>query len=300
MKILVVGAKGQLGTEIMNCFKQGFTELGVPDVLKLNNFVRGIDVDELDITDGNSVKKLFSDEKFEAVINCAAYTNVDGCEEHKDDAFKVNSLGAKNLAAACEYIGAKLIHVSTDYVFSGVGNAPFAEFEICAPRSAYGSTKRLGEQYVENFCTRYFIVRTAWLYGYSGKNFVKTIMNAAKKYGKLKVVNDQLGNPTNAADLAHHLLKLLTTEEYGIYHGTGNGVCSWFDFAKKIVELAGIDAAVTPCTTEEYAKDYPKTANRPAYSALDNMMLRATVGDEFRDWQTALECFFRNYKGDNL
>ncbi len=298
MKILIAGCKGQLGTELTECFKRGYTELGTPDVLKQENEISAIDIDTLDISDYGAVKELFLAEKYDAVINCAAYTNVDGCEENTDDAFKANAIGPRNLAMAAELIGAKLVHVSTDYVFAGNGTNPYTEFEMCAPVSAYGKTKRMGEQYVESFCTKYFIVRTAWLYGYVGKNFVKTMMNVGRKFGKLKVVNDQRGNPTNCADLAHHILKLLTTEEYGIYHGTGSGECSWYDFAAKIIEEAGIEAEVSPCTTAEYAKDYPKTANRPSYSSLDNMMFRATVGDEFRPWQDALKCFMGNYKGE--
>ncbi len=298
MKILITGCKGQLGTELSLCFERGYTELGTPDVLKEKNEIHAIDIDTLDISDYEAVKSLFLKEKYDAVINCAAYTNVDGCEENTTLAFKANSLGPRNLAMASELIGAKLVHVSTDYVFTGNGTAPYTECELPAPVSAYGKTKRMGEEYVADFSSKYFIVRTAWLYGYCGKNFVKTMMNVGRKFGKLKVVNDQRGNPTNCADLAHHILKLLTTEEYGIYHGTGSGECSWYDFAAAIIAEAGIDAVVSPCTTAEYAKDYPKTANRPAYSSLDNMMFRATVGDEFRPWQDALKCFMENYKGE--
>lgn len=296
MKILVTGGKGQLGTEICKCFERGHTELGTPSVLTKDNTVRPIDVDELDITDLNAVRSLMEAERYDAVINCAAYTNVDGCEAHRDDAFKVNAIGPRNLAMACKSTGAKLVHVSTDYVFPGNGCTPCTECDIPAPKSAYGSTKYMGEQYVMSFCDRYFIVRTAWLYGYYGKNFVKTIMNAARKFGKLTVVNDQRGNPTNAADLAHHIIKLLDTEEYGIYHATGSGECSWYDFAAQIVKAAGIEAEVSPCTSEEYAAAHPEAASRPSYSALDNGMLRVTVGDEFRPWQEALSCFMKNYK----
>ncbi|MCC8043173.1 MAG: dTDP-4-dehydrorhamnose reductase [Oscillospiraceae bacterium] len=294
MKILITGSKGQLGTELTSCFIRGYTEIGTPEILKKENVVHSIDVDELDITDYNAVKALLERERYDVVINCAAYTNVDGCEENRDAAFKVNAIGPRNLAMACELIGAKLVHVSTDYVFAGNGTVPYTECDSGNPKSAYGSTKYMGEQYVREFCTKWFIVRTAWLYGYNGKNFVKTIMNAAKKFGKVKVVDDQRGNPTNAADLAHHIIKLLDTEQYGIYHGTGTGECSWYDFAAEIIRLAGIDAVVTPCTTEEYAKDYPKTANRPKYSSLDNMMFRCTVGDEFRNWQDAIKCYIDN------
>ena len=226
------------------------------------------------------------------MINCAAYTNVDGCESHKDLAFKVNALGARNLAMVSEEVGAKLIHVSTDYVFSGVGSTPLDECDLPAPVSAYGTTKLAGEEFVRSLSSKYFIVRTAWLYGYFGKNFVYTIMNAAKQRGKLTVVNDQKGNPTNAEDLAYHLLKLALTEEYGIYHCTGEGECSWYDFAAKIVEEAGIECEVLPVTSAEYNS----AAKRPEYSSLDNMMLRCTIGNEMRNWEDALKVFMENYK----
>ncbi len=296
MKILITGSKGQLGSELIKCFERGYSELGKPEILKQHNEVTGIDVDELDITNQEAVKALFNEQKFDAVINCAAYTNVDGCEENRELALNVNAIGARNLAEASEHLGAKLIHISTDYVFSGKSEIPRVEWDKCDPVSTYGNTKLLGEKYVMNFCGKYFIVRTAWLYGYNGKNFVKTILKTAEKNKKVKVVNDQKGNPTDAADLAYHLLKLLTTEDYGIFHGTGKGECSWYEFAKKIVEYSGIDAEVIPCTTEEYAKEYPKTANRPKFSSLENMMFRITVGDEFRQWEDALKCFIGNYK----
>ena len=290
MKILITGAKGQLGCEILKCFERGYTELGVPEILKKNNEVFGIDIDELDISDVEAVSALFKKEKYDAVINCAAYTNVNKCETERVLAFKANTLGPRNLAIAAEEIGAKLIHVSTDYVFAGNGSTPYVEWDICNPQSVYGETKYLGEEYVKQFSSKYFIVRTAWLYGYYGANFVKTMRKIASEKGACKVVSDQRGNPTNAADLAHHLLKLLTTKEYGIYHGTGNGECSWYEFTQKIVELSGINATVSPCTTEEY----PTPAKRPAYSSLENMMFKATVGDEFRPWTEALESFIKN------
>ncbi len=291
MKILLVGAKGQLGQEIMECFERGYTELGVPEILKKSNTVRPIDIDELDISDLAAVRSVVRDGGYGAVINCAAYTNVNKCETEKELAFLANAIGPRNLAIVCSECGAKLLHVSTDYVFAGDGGVPYTEWDIPSPRSVYGSTKYLGEEYIKQFLDKYFIVRTAWLYGYRGNNFVKTMLKINRENGKSRVVSDQRGNPTNAADLAHHILKLITTEEYGIYHGTGKGECSWYDFTKKIVELAGISAEVMPCTTDEY----PTPAKRPAYSSLDNMMFRATVGDEFRPWETALECFMNNY-----
>ena len=290
MKILITGGRGQLGTEIAKCFERGYTELGTPDVLKEKNEIRLIDIDELDISDIEAVKALVCGEKYDAIINCAAYTNVNKCETERELAFKANAIGPRNLAIAANEVGAKLVHVSTDYVFEGVGTTPYVEWDLCNPQSAYGKTKYLGEEYVKQFSDKYFIVRTAWLYGYYGANFVKTMRKIATEKGACRVVCDQRGNPTNAADLAHHILKLLTTEEYGIYHGTGEGECSWYEFTKKIVELSGIDATVSPCTTEEY----PTPAKRPAYSSLENMMFKATVGNEFRAWEDALECFIKN------
>ena len=157
----------------------------------------------------------------------------------------------------------------------------------------------MGEKYVEQFCHRHFIVRTAWLYSYYGKNFVKTIVNAGKKFGKLEVVNDQCGNPTNAVDLAHEILQLCVTHEYGLYHCTGEGICSWYDFASEIIRLSGVDAAVAPCPSEEYKAKHPESADRPKWSALDNRMLRCTVGNDVRDWRDALACFFAHWDGDN-
>ena len=294
MKILVTGAKGQLGTEIRKCIERGYTELGVPSILKSGLDADYVDIDVLDIADLSALRNAFKECKYDAVINCAAFTNVNACESEREIAFKANALGPRNLAIVCEENRAKLIHVSTDYVFAGDASKPYTEWDVTDPQSAYGSSKLLGEEYVKQFCSKYFIVRTAWLYGYYGKNFVKTMMNIARDKGACKVVCDQRGNPTNACDLAHHLLKLLDCEEYGIYHGTGNGECSWFEFTQKIVEYAGIDAVVNPCTTEEF----PTPTKRPAYSSLDNMMFRCTVGDEFRDWQDALACFMKNYKGE--
>ena len=152
---------------------------------------------------------------------------------------------------------------------------------------------------MQQFCRRAFIVRTAWLYSYYGKNFVKTMVNAGRKFGKLEVVNDQLGNPTNAVDLAHVLLQLAVTQEYGVYHCTGEGVCSWYEFAAAIIEEAGIPAPVSPCTSAEYKEKHPEAAERPAWSALDNRMLRCTIGNPVRPWRKALHTFFARWDGEN-
>ena len=298
MKILITGASGQLGTEIQRQLKNGGSALGpVPDRLK-NATVISTDVNELDITDRDATIAFVRRHQPDTIISCAAFTNVDGCETNPEAAFKVNAIGASNLAQAAERINARLIHVSTDYVFRGEGNKPLDESERVDPKSVYGKTKALGEEYVKNFCHRYFIVRTAWLYGYAGKNFVKTIVNAGKKFGKLEVVSDQLGNPTNAEDLAHHILQLAVSHDYGVYHCTGEGVCSWYEFASEIIRLSGVDATVAPCTSAEYSAKHPAAADRPAWSALENRMLACTVGNHMRDWKVALADFFVHWNGE--
>ncbi|MDS0525587.1 dTDP-4-dehydrorhamnose reductase [Clostridium sp. SHJSY1] len=294
MKIVITGGKGQLANEFKTILTTGEAEIAkCPiDITKCETLY--VDVDELDITDLNKVNEFILNEKPDVIINCAAFTNVDGCESNKDAAFKVNALGARNLAIAAEKVEAKFVHVSTDYVFSGIGSVPLSECEQTKPYSAYGTTKLMGENYVREFCSKYYIVRTAWLYGYVGKNFVYTMMNLGKTKDAIKVVNDQRGNPTNANDLAYHILKLIKTEEYGVYHCTGEGECSWYDFASKIIELSGGKCKVNPTTSEEYAKEYPASAKRPEYSSLDNMMLRCTVGNEMRHWEDAIKAFMEN------
>lgn len=287
MKILITGSKGQLGNELKDIINKGYSEIGKVSECIKNSQVFDLDVDKLDITDLKSVKNVLNTIKPHVVINCAAATNVDGCESNEDFAFKVNSLGPRNLAMVCEEIGAKLVQVSTDYVFSGVGENPLTEYDLTAPYSVYGKSKLLGENYVREFCSKYYIVRTAWLYGYVGHNFVYTMRRLGKEKDSINVVNDQIGNPTNANDLAYHILKLIETKEYGVYHCTGKGECSWYDFAKMIIELSNEECIVNPCTSEQYKTP----AKRPEYSSLDNMMLRNTVGDEMRDWKEGIRTF---------
>ncbi len=301
MKIIVTGCTGQLCTEIIKQLRGGQSAIvPIPEQL-LNATVHAVDLPQLDISNYKAVDAFIRRYKPDVIINCAAYTNVDGCEVNHDAAYKANALGPRNLAQAAEKMGSRLVHVSTDYVFSGRENGGIPQDEACLPGpiSAYGSTKLMGEKYVERFCHRHFIVRTAWLYSYYGKNFVKTIVNAGKKYGKLEVVNDQLGNPTNAVDLAHEILQLCVTHEYGLYHCTGEGICSWYDFACEIIRLAGVDASVAPCTSAEYKAKHPDSADRPHWSALDNRGLRCSIGNQVRPWQEALACFFQHWDGDN-
>lgn len=291
MKILITGCKGQLGSELIHILQNGTCELqAIPREYKHAEVI-GTDYEDLDITNLELIRKYIDKIRPNIVINSAAYTNVDGCESNQDLAFKVNSLGPRNLSIACEQVNAKFIHISTDYVFEGNGSIPYREYDITNPVSVYGKTKLLGENYVREFCSKYFIVRTAWLYGYNGNNFVKTIIKVAKEKGRLEVVDDQRGNPTNAEDLAFHILKLALTDEYGVYHCTGIGECTWYDFAKAIVEYAKIDCTVSPITSDKINR----VAKRPAFSSLDNMMLRCTIGNKMRVWEEALKVFISRF-----
>lgn len=289
MKLLITGCKGQLGNELTSILALGKSEIGtIPEELKGAEVV-AVDLDELDITDYNAVTELVLKEKPDVIINSAAMTNVDGCETLKEVAYKVNAAGVRNLAVAAETVGAKLVHVSTDYVFAGNGTQPYTEWDKTDPQSIYGKSKALGETYALSFCKKSFIVRTSWLYGYIGKNFVKTVRRVMREKGAMTVVNDQRGNPTNANDLAHHILKLCVTNEYGIYHCTGKGECTWFEFAKEIALLSGITGTVAPCTSEEY----PSPVKRPAYSSLSHLALSCAVGDEMREWKVALKEYIK-------
>ena len=291
MRILITGGNGQLGRELKKQLTEGGCSLGPVPARYQGAVVEAIDIEELDLTDKWAVKEFIRNGSYDIVFNCAAYTNVDGCESHQQEAYKVNALAPYYLAQACEKTETHLMQVSTDYVFSGDAQWPQAEYEVPNPISVYGKTKLAGENFVRQSCSRAFIVRTAWLYG-DGKNFVKTILRVAKEKGTVKVVNDQFGNPTSSVDLAYHMLRIADGAPYGIYHATNEGICSWYEFAKAIVEKAGIDAEVLPCTTEEY----PTPTKRPAYSALDNLALRATVGNNFRPWEVALDEYIKLWK----
>ena len=293
MKIFITGSNGQLGTELQHMLSTGMAEIGPIPAEYTNADVMAVDKDELDITNFTALQNALENYQPDLIINCAAMTNVDGCETNQDLAYVLNSLAPQQLALYAEKHNCKLVQVSTDYVFAGNGSTPYKEWDVCLPQSIYGKSKHLGEQYAMQH-SKTFVVRTAWLYGYNGHNFIKTIVRAAKAGKALKVVNDQLGNPTNANDLAYHILKLALTDYYGIYHCTNNGTCSWYDFACEFLKLANIDNAPAPCTTEEfYAGKDQKPADRPAYSSLDNMALRNTIGDEMRPWQDALAQYMK-------
>jgi dTDP-4-dehydrorhamnose reductase len=291
MNILVTGSKGQLGNEIRRLIETGTAEIGSIPAEYQTAHVDYVDYDALDITDTDAVNAWFNNHTYDVVINCAAMTNVDGCETNIEDAFKVNAQGPENLAKACQTQNAKFIQVSTDYVFPGTNPVPRCEEDTTGPISAYGKSKLAGEEAVQKACKNFFIVRTAWLYGYVGKNFVKTMLNLGKTKEEIFVVDDQMGNPTSANDLAYEILKLALTENYGIYHCTNEGTCSWADFSTAIMKGAGLTCKVNRCTSKEYKEMNPQSADRPAYSSLENKHLKATIGNEMRNWQDALSTY---------
>jgi len=279
--IIVTGCNGQLGRAVNQYYK---------DAADLN-FVN-TDVGELDITNIDEVMKLARQVKPYAIINCAAHTAVDACETEYDKAFQINAIGPRNLAIAARETGAKLVHISTDYVFDGKGTRPYVETDPTNPQSAYGSTKLAGEEFVKAFADRYFIMRTAWLYG-DGKNFAKTMLRLSENYDKVRVVNDQFGSPTSTVELTKAINALLFSENYGVFHATCEGSCAWDEFAREIFRLAGKKTLVEGITTAEYNAPAP----RPAYSILENRMLKLTTDFMFADWHDAIAVYLKELCG---
>lgn len=292
MKVLITGASGQLGNELRRLFETGVAEIG-PIPAKFDGAeVVYTDTPQLDITDANAVDEFIGNGAFDLVINCAAMTNVDGCESNEALANLVNAQGAANLAKASAETAIPIIHVSTDYVFPGNQQGERVETDETAPISAYGRSKLAGEIGVAEANPKHHIVRTAWLYGYVGKNFAKTMLRLAENHDQVTVVDDQFGNPTNANDLAYEILKIALTDDYGIWHVTNKGTCSWADFAEAVLE--DTDCEVIRCTSEEYKQAHPDSADRPAYSSLRNKHIEDTIGNEMRPWREALATYMEN------
>jgi dTDP-4-dehydrorhamnose reductase len=276
-KLIVTGCNGQLGRAI-NKIYTGSTEYECVNT----------DVAELDITNIDAVVRFVSEVKPYAIINCAAHTNVNGCETDIDNAYRINAIGPRNLSIAAAKNNAKLMHVSTDYVFDGHATTPYTEFDTPAPKAVYGKTKLAGENFVKEFAKDYFIIRTAWLYG-DGKNFVKTMLKLSETHDKVTVVGDQFGSPTSADELAKAIAYLIPTDNYGLFHGTCEGITNWADFTREIYRLAGKSTVVETVTTEEYDKNTTGiVAPRPAYSVLENYMLKLTTNHMFADWEKAI------------
>jgi len=282
LRVLITGAAGMLGADLKKVFEEsvGSKNLILTDII--GEFQR------LDITDTSQVLNVVTESRPDIVIHSAAYTDVDGCERDRDKAFRINGLGTWNIAVACHQIDAKLVYVSTDFVFDGEKGEPYTEYDRPNPISWYGASKLAGEKHVRSICSHYYIVRTAWLYGEHGKNFPYTILNAARSGRPLTVVADQIGSPTFTADLAAAIRDLVGSPLYGIYHITNKGACSWYDFAKKILALAGINNVdVKPIRSE----DWPSPTKRPKYSVLRHYSLELQGRDNLRPWEDALADF---------
>lgn len=273
IKVLVTGAGGQLGQELVL--------LDVPDMDMI-----GVDRQALDVTDAELCMRVVNQLSPDIIIHAAASTAVDRHESEEEDAWQVNAEGTLNIARAAESIGAKLCYVSTDYVFDGLGARPYLENEKTEPQSVYGKTKLAGERFALEVCSKTFIVRTSWVFGRYGANFVNTMLNLAKTRLELNVVHDQTGSPSYSLDVARLLVDLSRTELYGTYHISNSGACTWYEFACAIFEEAGLTdrISVLPCKTEEF----PRPAPRPAYSVLGNEALIGIGFEPLRNWREAL------------
>ena len=276
MKIVVTGANGQLGRDLVRR-------------LSAEHEVYGFGREALDVRDPDACRDVLRRVRPDVVVHAAAYTAVDRAESEPDEAFRVNADGTRNIAMAAEEVGAKLCYVSTDYVFDGRKGRPYDEYDDTNPLNVYGRSKRAGEWLVQALCRKFFIVRTAWVYGAHGQNFVKTMLRLARERDVIRVVDDQVGSPTYTVDLADFLARLVVTDRYGIYHATNAGSCSWYEFARAIFEEAGLHVRVEPCTTDEF----PRPAPRPKYSVLDHMAIRTNGFPDLRHWREALKEFFK-------
>lgn len=281
MKVLVTGVKGQLGYDVMRELeKRGLEGIGV-------------DIDEMDITDPLSVDKVITEANPDAVIHCAAYTAVDAAEDNEAVCRKVNVDGPENIAKVCKKLDIKMIQISTDYVFDGLGERPWEPDDKTGPVSVYGLTKRDGENKVMENLDKFFIVRIAWVFGINGKNFVKTMINLSKNHDSLNVVNDQIGSPTYTYDLARLLVDMIQTDKYGIYHATNEGFTSWYDFSCAIFKEAGIRMNVNPVSTAEYPAS---KAARPLNSRMSKDKLDANGFERLPSWQDALKRYIVELK----
>lgn len=279
MRALVTGVKGQLGYDVMNeLAKRGYEGVGV-------------DVEEMDITDAAAVDRVIKESHVDSVVHCAAWTAVDAAEDNVEMCRKVNALGTENIAKVCKELDIPMIYFSTDYVFDGEGTRPWEPDDpVVEPLNVYGLTKYEGEQAVEKYLDKYYIVRIAWVFGVNGKNFIKTMLNLGKTHDTLTVVNDQVGTPTYTYDLARLVVDMLEKEEYGKYHVTNEGgYISWYDFAKEIFRQAGMNVNVEPVSAEQYKAK----AKRPSNSRLEKKKLDEHGFDRLPTWQDALSRYLK-------
>lgn len=273
MRVLITGAKGMLGSDLVKVFKQSSYEV-IP-----------CDINDFDITDITSTIKHIKDNKPDIILHPAAYTDVDACEVNEELAYKVNALGARNVAVACKELDIPMVYYSTDYIFDGTNSQGYKEFDQPGPLNAYGRTKLAGERFVQQILDKFYVIRISWLCGHNGKNFIKTILRIARENKELTIVNDQTGSPTFTLDVAKATLQLVQKPTYGIYHITNSGYCTWFQFAKEICEFAGLNANIKPITT----KEFNRPALRPEYSILNNYHWKLEGYHPLKSYKEALE-----------
>ncbi len=283
MKVLVTGVNGQLGYDVMKALK------------KKNVEAIGAGREEFDITDFEKTREFIQNSGADVVIHCAAYTAVDRAEDEKELCEKVNVAGTKNIATVCKEIDAKLVYISTDYVFSGTGEAFYEVDDATNPLSQYGKTKLLGEELVKSILEKYFIVRITWVFGVNGNNFVKTMLRLGKERDSINVVADQYGSPTYTADIAPLLCDMIMTDKYGTYHVTNEGICSWAEFTEEIFRLVGYTTKVNHITTEEY----PTKAVRPKNSRLSKEKLIECGFYKLPNWKDALARYLEELKNED-
>lgn len=280
MKILVTGVNGQLGYDVVKVLNARKIEC------------KGVDMVDFDITDAAAAEKYITEYSPDAVIHCAAYTAVDRAEDDAETCYKVNVLGSENLAKACKKTGAKMLYVSTDYVYGGSGTEPFEPTDATDPKSVYGRTKLGGEEAVRKYVDKFFIIRTSWVFGINGNNFVKTMLRLGAEREMLTVVDDQIGSPTYTPDLARLICDLIVTDKYGIYHGTNENYCSWAEFASAIMNKGKRKCVIKPIPSSEY----PAKAQRPLNSRLSKKCLDDVGIERLPTWQNALDRFFEEMK----
>ena len=282
MRVLVTGVKGQLGYDVVNELKKrGYAAFGV-------------DIDEMDITDFDSVRRVITAAKVDSVVHCAAYTAVDKAEDFLDICMQVNVEGPRNIAQVCRELDLKMVYISTDYVFSGTGEEPFKEYDPKGPTNVYGKSKLAGELAVSELVAKHFIVRISWAFGYNGNNFVKTMLKLGKERDNVSVVSDQIGSPTYTFDVARLLVDMLETEKYGTYHGTNEGYCSWYDFACAIFNYAKMDVEVIPVDSSKF----PVKATRPKNSRLSKTELDRNGFTRLPQWVDALHRYMDSLSVD--
>jgi dTDP-4-dehydrorhamnose reductase len=280
MKVVVTGAAGQLGKDV------------VLELVRKNHQAFGANRQQLDITNEADVQAFIRDVKPDVILHCAAYTNVDAAEENEQVAYQINGVGTEYLAKAAKLVGAKMLYISTDYVFDGTATEPYNVDHPTKPIGAYGRTKLAGEEFLQKNLEQFFIVRTAWVFGVYGQNFVKTMLRLGKERGEVGVVHDQVGSPTYTVDLARFMVELMETDKYGIYHATNSGVCSWYEFAVEIFKQAGLNVLVNPLTSDQF----PRPAARPKYSVLGKEKIKEQGLTPLRDWKEALAAYLDEVK----